>query len=189
MEMTLRDLASGSTVDHADFLARADLLGLVGHDVLISRFEPYYQLADYLAAYTDRMIGIALGVPSLARITDERYYENLGGGMLEAFGLLFKRSVKVYAYPTLDAASGRIVTVETLPVTDSWRHLRAFLLDTGRLVPIRRYDETLLSTSTTNVLARIQSRDPAWEAMVPPAVAQIIKAKRLFGFAGAPALP
>ena len=189
MEMTLRDLASGSAVDHADFLARADLLGLVGHDVLISRFEPYYQLADYLAAYTDRTIGIALGVPGLARITDERYYDNLGGGLLEAFGLLFKRSVKVYAYPTLDAASGRVVTVETLPVTDSWRHLRAFLLETGRLAPIRRYDETLLSTSTTDVLARIQSCDPAWEAMVPPAVARIIKAKRLFGFAEAPARP
>jgi hypothetical protein len=31
------------------------------------------------------------------------------------------------------------------------------------------------------VLARIQSGDAAWEEMVPPAVASIIKAKRLFG--------
>jgi len=186
MEMTLRDLASGSEVDHADFLARADILGALGHDVLISRFDRYYQLSDYLAAYTDRMIGIALGLPSLANIADESYYGDLAGGMLESAGRFFKRSVKVYAYPLRDAASGRVVTVETLPVQAAWRHLRDFLLETGHLVPIRRYDERLLSIFTKDVLARIQSGDAAWETMVPPVVAQTIKAKRLFGYAQAP---
>ncbi|HWM79333.1 MAG TPA: TonB-dependent receptor, partial [Methylomirabilota bacterium] len=108
------------------------------------------------------------------------------GGMLESAGRFFKRSVKVYAYPLLDAASGRVVTVETLPVQAAWRHLRDFLLETGHLVPIRRYDERLLSIFTKDVLARIQSGDAAWETMVPPVVAQTIKAKRLFGYAQAP---
>ena len=54
MEMTLRSLSEGAQVDHADFLARADLLRALGYDVLISRFEAYYQLAEYLSAYTDR---------------------------------------------------------------------------------------------------------------------------------------
>ena len=181
MEMTLRDLASGAGLDHADFLARADILGALGHDVLVSRFEQYYRLADYLAAYTDRMIGIAVGLPSITEIADERYYADLGGGMLESIGRLFKRSVKVYVYPQLDAATGRVVTVETLPVEAAWRHLRDFLLESGRLVPIRRYDARLLSIATKDVLARIQAGDGTWEAMVPPAVAQTIKAKRLFG--------
>jgi hypothetical protein len=189
MEMTLRDLASGSAVDHADFLARADILGALGHDVLISLFEPYYQLADYLAAYTDRMIGIALGIPSLTQIADEQYYPDLGGGMLESIGRLFKRSVKVYAYPLLDTVTGRVVTVETMPVQAAWRHLRDFLVETGRLVPIRRYDERLLSILTKDVLARIQSGDAAWETMVPAVVAQTIKAKRLFGHTQAPGRP
>jgi len=158
----------------------------LGHDVLISCFEPYYQLADYLAAYTDRMIGIALGLPSLTQIAEEQYYPDPGGGMLEAVGRIFKRSVKMYAYPLLDGASGRVVTVETLPVQGAWRHVRDFLLETGRLVPIRRYDENLLSIFTKDVLARIQSGDTAWETMVPPVVAQTIKAKRLFGYAQAP---
>ncbi len=34
-------------------------------DALISRFQPYYQLADYLAAYTDWMVGLAVGQPSV----------------------------------------------------------------------------------------------------------------------------
>ena len=185
MEMTLRSLAAGvpvvDHVDHADFLARADILGALGHDVLISRFEAYYELADYLAAYTDRMIGIAAGLPSIQDLADERYYADLGGGMLESTGRLFKRSVKVYAYPALDPSSGRVLTIETLPVQATWRHLRDFLLESGHLVPIRRYDERLLAILTKDVLARIQGGDPAWESMVPAVVADTIKSKRLFG--------
>src|SRR5919109_1482028 len=40
-EMTLRNLLSGNEVDHEDFLARADILGALGIDVLVSRFQPY----------------------------------------------------------------------------------------------------------------------------------------------------
>ena len=46
-------------------LARADLLDALGFDVLISRFEPYYQLAEYLAAYTDGLVGLAVGLPAV----------------------------------------------------------------------------------------------------------------------------
>jgi hypothetical protein len=181
MEMTLGGLGAGTAIDHVDFLARADILGVLGYDVLISRFEVYYQMAEYLAAYTDGPIGIAAGLPSIQAIVDERYYADLTGGLLESAGRLFKRSVKVYAYPALDAASGKVLTIETLPVQAVWRHLRDFLLETGHLVPIRRYDPRLLSIFTKDVLARIQSGDPAWEAMVPLVVADTIKSKRLFG--------
>ena len=39
-EMTLRSLGATANVGHTDFLARADILGALGFDVLISRFEP-----------------------------------------------------------------------------------------------------------------------------------------------------
>ena len=85
-EMTLRSLlgGAGTTVGHDDFLARADVLHVLGFDVLISRFQPYYELADYLAAYTDQMIGIAVGLPGMKDILDERYYGDLSGGVLES---------------------------------------------------------------------------------------------------------
>jgi len=181
MEMTLHSLSEGARVDHADFLARADLLRALGYDVLISRFGHYHRLAEYLSAYTDRLIGLAVGLPSIAEIADERHYEALSGGALEATGRLFKRSVKVYVYPQLDPATGRVMTIETVPVKAGWEHLRNYLLEGGRLQPIRRYDERLLPILTKDVLARIQSGDSAWEAMVPPVVASTIKAQRLFG--------
>jgi hypothetical protein len=181
-EMTLRSLNPSADIGHTDFLARADILRALGLDVLISRFEPYYQLAEYLAGYTDGLIGIAVGLPSVRQIADEQYYTGLPGGVLEAAGRLFKRSVKMYVYPTRDVASGQIHSVERAAVQPPWNHLRDLLLEIGRIQPIRRFDEALLSIRTPDVLAQIQAGRDAWEEMVPPAVAAMIKTKGLFGF-------
>jgi hypothetical protein len=130
-EMTLRSLTPGPDAVHNDFLDRADILRALGFDVLISRFEQHYQLAEYLAAYTDGLIGIAAGLPTVRQqVADEKYYTELPGGVLESVGRLFKRSV--------------------------------------------------LSIQTPDVLSRIQKGDVSWETMVPPVVAETIKAKRLF---------
>ena len=181
-EMTLRNLSPGPAIDHADFLARADILRALGLDVLISRFEPYYQLADYLAGYTNRLIGVAVGLPAIRQITDEKYYTELPGGVLESAGRLFKRSVKMYVYPTRDPVTGEIQSLEQAPLQSPWHHLRAMLLEIGRMVPIRGYDESLLSIRTPDVLGRIEVQDSSWEDMVPATVAEIIKAKSLFGW-------
>ena len=45
--------------------------------------------------------------------------------------------------------------------------------------------EAYLSIRTPDVLARIERGDPSWERLVPPAVADIIKARKLFGWAEA----
>jgi hypothetical protein len=181
-EMTLRSLMPSPDVDHSDFLARADILGALGIDVLISRFEPYYQLADYLAAYTDRMIGIAVGLPSVREIIDQKYYSGLPGGVLESAGRLFKRSVKMYVYPGCDPASGEIHTVESAPLPPPWQHLRALLLEIRRLEPIWRYNKSYLTIFPQDVLNKIERADMSWETMVPPLVADMIKAKMLFGY-------
>ncbi len=180
-EMTLRTLRATPNVGPTDFLARADILGALGFDVLISRFEPYYQLAEYLAAYTDAPIGLAVGLPAVRQVADETYYADLPGGVLESVGRLFKRSVKMYVYPTRDPVSGEIHTALQGAIAPPWHHLRDLLLQIGRIVPIHNYDESLLSIHTPDVLNRIQRGDPSWEAMVPAAVAEMIKAKNLFG--------
>src|SRR6266436_524837 len=181
-EMTLRTLTASPDIGHPDFLARADILGALGYDVLISRFEPYYQLAEYLARYTDGSIGLAVGLPSIGEIADEKYYADLPGGVLESAGRLFKRSVKMYVYPTRDPASRQIHSVEGAPLSPPWHHLRDLLIEIGRIEPIRHYDETYLSIHTPDALRRIETGDPSWEAMVPPVVAEMIKTKKLFGY-------
>jgi hypothetical protein len=181
-EMTLRTLTVSPDIGHPDFLARADILSALGYDVLISRFEPFYQLAEYLARYTDGLIGLAVGLPSIREIADEKYYTDLPGGVLESAGRLFKRSVKMYVDPTRDPVSGLIQTLNQADIRAPWHHLNKLLLEIGRLVPIRSYDESYLSIRTPDVLARIKQGDPSWESVVPPVVVEMIKAKQLFGW-------
>jgi len=183
-EMTLRSLIPEPDVGHPDFLARADVLRALGFDVLVSRFGPYYQLVEYLAGYTDGLIGLAIGLPAFRQVADEKYFTDLPGGVLESVGRLFKRSVKMYVYPTRDPESGAIVTAEQPTLPPPWTHLEKLLLETKLVEPIRAYHEPYLSIRTKDVLARIQRGDPSWTTMVPPAVAATIKAQKLFGCEG-----
>jgi hypothetical protein len=180
-EMTLRSLIPEPDVGHTDFLARTDVLRALGFDVLVSRFGPFYELVEFLAGYTDELIGLAVGLPAFRQVADEKYFTELPGGVLESVGRLFKRSVKMYVYPTRDPISGEIHSLERSPVPPPWHHLRDLLLEIGRVEPIRGYDESYLSIHTPDVLARIQAGDASWEQMVPAAVAEIIKAEKLFG--------
>jgi len=60
-----------------------------------------------------------------------------------------------------------------------WQHLHKLLGELGHIVPIRSFDESYLAIRTPAVLALIEKDDPSWERMVPPKVAEIIKAARL----------
>src|SRR3982751_243598 len=123
MEMTLENLLSEGQLDHADFLARVDILGSLGRTVLISKFGEYYRLAAYLSRYTNRPIALAVGVPSLHEIFDEKYYLNLEGGILEALGRMFKSGLKLYVYPMIDEQTGELVTATKLKVAPNLRSL------------------------------------------------------------------
>ena len=179
-EINASKLLTGA-IGREDFLARAEILHVLGIDVLISRFQPYYQLTDYLSAYTDRMIGIAVGMPTAREILAPEYESAVSAGALEALGRLFKRSVKMYVYPTRDPITGALLTADLAPVPSPGHLVRDFLLELGRMEPLAGFDASLLSIQTDDVLTRLQNGDRSWEGMVPPAVAARIKEKRLFG--------
>src|SRR2546428_1691949 len=117
MEMTLENLLSEGQLNHADFLARVDILGALGRTVLISRFGEYYRLAGYLTRYTNEMVGLVMGLPSLMEIFDEKFYLNLEGGILEALGRMFKGNLKLFVYPmVVDEKTGEILTATKFQV-------------------------------------------------------------------------
>ncbi len=184
MEMTLNNLIDGDTIDHADFLARADILGRLGKTVLISNYGRFYQLAAYLFSFTKKMIGLAMGVPTLKEIFDEKYYADLPGGILESVGRMFEKDLKVYAYPYRDAATGALITAGNLVVPSPLKHLYAYLQENEFIESIRGFNPDYLSIFSRCALAKIQSGDPAWEAMVPAPVGDIIKERSLWGWGG-----
>ncbi|WP_221028872.1 TonB-dependent receptor [Actomonas aquatica] len=99
MEITMNNLLASGDIDAEDFLARVDVLGDIGMTVLISNYPEYYRLTSYFRRYTSEMIGVAMGINNLLEIFNEKYYESLQGGILEAFGRLFRNAVKLYVYP------------------------------------------------------------------------------------------
>ena len=109
-EMTLRSLTAGAGAGHEDFLARADILRALGFDVLISRFELYYQLAEYLARYTDGPIGLAVGLPAIRLLIDEVFYRNLAGGVLDAPNLQDRQNFdEVFHARSAMTTTGRVL--------------------------------------------------------------------------------
>jgi hypothetical protein len=182
MEMTLENLLADGKVDHADFLARVDILGALGRTVLISRFREYYRLATYLFRYTNRAIGLVMGVPSLIEIFNEKYYTNLEGGILEALGRMFKGGLKLYVYPLIDESSGKIVTATQIEVAPNLRSLFQYLIDNQYVQEIADYHPEYLRIHPPDVLAKLQSGDSRWEQMVPPEVAHVIKKREFFGY-------
>ena len=132
------------------------------------------------------MIGIVMGVPTLREIFEEKYYADLEGGILESFGRLFKNDLKLYAYPLREAKTGALITAGNLRVAPHLRHLYAYLIENRLIESLRDFDECCLPIFSRDVLANIRSGDPAWEVMVPPAVAQIIKERKLFNYGCAP---
>ncbi|WP_068629376.1 nicotinate-nucleotide adenylyltransferase [Cephaloticoccus primus] len=101
MEITVLNLIASGEFDSADFLSRVDLLGAIGFTVLISNYSEFYRLTAYFRRYTKEMIGMAMGITNLVEIFNEKYYDNLEGGILESLGRLFRHSVKLYVYPML----------------------------------------------------------------------------------------
>jgi hypothetical protein len=182
MEMTLENLLSEGQLNHADFLARVDILGALGRPVMVSKFGEYFRLASYLARYTNRMIGLVMGVPSLMEIFDEKYYLNLEGGILEALGRMFKSGLKLYVYPMMGAKTGELVPATKLEVAPNLRSLYRYLIDNEFIQEITDYNPEYLCIYPPDALAKLQSGDPAWERMVPPEVAEIIKSRRFFGY-------
>ncbi len=202
MELTMNNLLSGGTLDPKDFLSRVDLLADIGFTVLISNYPEYYRLTSYFRRYTKEMIGVAMGVFNLREIFNEKYYENLEGGILESFGRLFRNAVKLYVYPMRQDAydfyssrsdgasyqpnrsfpSNVLITARNLQVGDSLAGLYTHLHENRCIESIVGFDADTLDVFSRDVLKKIRDEDPAWEKMVPDHVAAAIKRRGLFGY-------
>ena len=188
MEITMQNLAAwgGTTgkIDHTDFIDRVEVLGKLGHTVLVSKFGEYFRLGAYLSRCTKKMIGIAMGIPSLIDLFQEKYYTTLEGGILESLGRLFKGDLKLYVYPVKDEKTGELISVQNLKVAPNLQNLYDHLVENHYIEGLEGYNPEYLTIFSRAVLKLIQSGDPAWETMVPPAVAEMIKKGRLYGYQG-----
>jgi len=179
-EMTLSNLIEDDDIDVHDFLNRADILCALGKSVLISNYGEHFRLAQYLFRYTNKPIALAMGLPTLRELFNEKYYEKLPGGILESFGRLFKNDLRLYVCPEIDLATQSKMGVEELAVEPHLRYLFAHLRENKYIRTLDTVKEEYLSIYSHEVLHNIKKGCHEWEDMVPAEVSSMIREKKLF---------
>lgn len=179
-EITLSNLKAEGEIDEEDFMYRARLLCSLGHTVMISNFQEYYKVVEYFSRYTKMRLGLAMGVNNLVDIFDEKYYRHLSGGILEAFGKLFYKDLKVYLYPTYNSETNTYTTSDNLKVHPRMKELYKFFKYNGKVVDIENFNPDILNIFSREVLEMIENGKEGWEDMLPEGVSDIIIQKQLF---------
>ena len=180
-EITMIDLENDGEIDEKDFMDRAKLLGSLGETVLITNFKEYYRLVEYFSQYTKKKIGLTMGVNNLIRVFDPKYYTHLSGGIMEAFGKLFFKNMKIYLYPVLNEED-EIINSENLKVHPRMKELYKFLKFNGKVVDLNKYNLKSLKIYSHEVLVKIKENSAGWESLLPKAVASKIKKFNFFGY-------
>ncbi|MBE7494356.1 MAG: TonB-dependent receptor [Verrucomicrobiaceae bacterium] len=171
LEITMHNLlASGCEVPDSEFLARADVLQALGKNVLISKYPEFHRVSSYLARHTQKPIAIVLGLPLFQELFNERWCSDLEGGLLEAFGRLFKNQVRVYVYPMGDPLTGHLRGAADASVTREQRHLLNYLIQTQSVRPLDVPLQDFLFQTSAGVRNMIVQGEPGWENLVPDIV-------------------
>ncbi|MEL0202578.1 MAG: TonB-dependent receptor, partial [Flavobacteriaceae bacterium] len=159
-EITLSNLMAQGELDEKDFMDRAKLLCSLGHTVMISNFKEYYRLVDYFSHYSKNQMALAMGVNNFLEIFKEDYYEDLSGGILEAFGKMF---YNLRLHPRM-------------------KEFYKFFKYNGKVVDIFDYEEKYLNIFSREILKKIKDKSEGWEEGLPSGIAEMIKDQHMFGY-------
>jgi hypothetical protein len=149
---------------------------------MISNFKEYYRLVDYFSNYTKKQVGLAMGVNNFVEIFDEQYYQDLSGGILEAFGKMFYNNLKVYLYPMHDQETGEIINSNNLKLHPRMKDFYKFFKYNNKIVDIFDFDESHLSIFSREILTKIKNKKEGWENELPNGIAEMIRNENMFGY-------
>jgi len=183
-EMTTNNLLAEGELDERDFLERVNMLNLIGQNVMVSDIREYYKLVEFFGQYKLKKLRLVIGVPTLEKVVDKRFYKDLKGGILEAVGKMFPKNMKLYIYPTTRKETNEVVTSETIKMDGDVRLLYNYLKVNRFILDIKSSMSEQLHIKSREVLKMIRDGNPQWERYVPMVVAQVIKEKNLFKLNG-----
>ena len=99
--------------------------------VLISSYTRFDLVAEYLRTYTREPVALILGVPTLKQVFEQKYYQDVEGGLLEGLGRLFAGSTRLFVLPTRGSEGASLDTARDLEVATSLQHLYAHFYENG----------------------------------------------------------
>lgn len=183
-EMTLNNLLEKGKLDERDFLDRVDMLNGMGQNVMVSNFREYYKLVSYFSQFKIKNLRVVIGIPTFLNVLDKKYYSDLKGGILEAFGKLFVKNMKLYVYPTRDESTGDIITSQNIPLPEDLKYLYKYLIENRKIIDIKSVKKDKLHIKAKEVLCMIKSGKEGWEELVPVYIEDFIKKNKIFGYKG-----
>jgi len=181
-EITMKNLMSSGEFDERDFLARVDILNGMNQNVMVSNYRYYYKLTEYFNQFTIKKLRMVVGVPTLKNLVQKKYYEDLKGGIMEAFGILFAENVKLYIYPLID--NKRLQTGKLMNVDEDMFYLYQHLINNDKIVDLENVNRRWQGIFAREVLIMIQNNEEGWEDKMPKLISKQIKKYRLFGYKG-----
>ncbi len=183
-EISMNKLRERGEVDSEDFLARVDLLGALGYNVLISSFGTYGELSYYLSQCTKGNLAFVMGYYNLGEVFNHEKYKKSVGGIFGGIGALIGHRAKVFVYPAASAngQKGGILTTKQAEVTADIKPLLSYLEDQKFLVNIENFNTDVFHIWSRTVLKMIQNKEDGWECMVPDLVAEKVKEQCLFDY-------
>ena len=98
-------------------------------------------------------MGLIIGV-NLMEIFDDKYYCNLNGGILEAFGF-FTRDLKIYLYPYQADANDTLLNSQNIPIHRRLRPLYDYLLING--IKDLNFKPNVLQIFSRDILEKIRN--------------------------------
>ena len=126
-------------------------------------------------------MGLIIGVDNLLEMFNEVYYRDINGGIMEAFGVIVTRDIKIYLYPYKPSNKTKLQNSLNISIHPRVKPIYNYLFSNGRIEDLD-FNSKVLHIFSRNVLDLIKScTDREWEDMVPKGVSEIIKKKSLFG--------
>lgn len=182
-EITIENLkADAGEINEKDFLDRTELLCDLGQTVMVTNCTERYKLTQYFSDYKVTKIGIVIGAREMLNLINEKYYQNVDGRLLAAFGSLFSQNVKLYVYPSLQEGSSELMVSHNLPIPEGIKFLYKHLIEREQIADITNVDPNILHIFSKEVLHMLQTDEKGWEKMVPDRVAKLIKEECLFNY-------
>ncbi len=179
-EITMRNLMASGELDERDFLARVDILNGMNQNVMVSNYTYFYRLTEFFNRYTINKLRVVIGVPTLKNLVQPKFYNDLKGGIMEAFGKLFAQNVKLYVYPLIE--NKRLQTGKLLNVSEDLFYLYQHLINNNKIVDLENVNRAWQGIFAKDALRMIQNGESGWENMMPVFISKQIKEQNLFGY-------
>ena len=181
-ELSMESILRTGDFDEDDFINRVEILCGLGQNVIVSNYPEHYKFISYFNRFKINKLRIVLSALTLKDILNEKYYKELNGGILEAFGKLFVKNIVMYVYPALSEKDDKLLTTKTIDLPDNIIPLFNYLLKTNKLKDLKNIKTDKLNIFSDKIIEMINNDVSGWEEMIPKFAVEKIKSKNMFGY-------